>query len=528
MPLFDPSAGFHLAKAGMDRNIRLSDEVCIQEKNRIRANNAGWTALLERQREVLLRERSELLAAGVIMPWKISASQCGWPIWQIVMAVVFISAGFGFTRMSFEPFDLSPKSLLLCSVGIACLCAYATSEFLEKTHHKKIVVGLSIVLFALSVSGLAMLASVRGDLFAHHLQKVAISEEAGSATANDSGLAFYANAAPKMRLFLTLLSLSLELAGGFALHEVRIALKARRVQPSPECLRLQIVEEEIGQTDAHLIVLRNEPEVFEAEFRRNHAIGLLDAASRHASKAYPNWPATLALLAMLGVGSRLYGQSIDLWDALDYSATSKATSYDGSAAYMKNIQAAARIIESLPAGSRVTVAGISDQSFSRPLTLLTGEIPNSPGRLSEFDQIAATRNRLVTRLLRTTSSIKPDYQATDILGCLMAAGIAFGNTPHMHHVLVIHSDMRQSATPLNIENDSTVPVVAALRTVAREQLFADLSGVDVFIYGVHAAGKDVRYWRSLREFWAAYFERCHANLHDFSPTRETPKLGQAQ
>ena len=110
----------------------------------------------------------------------------------------------------------------------------------------------------------------------------------------------------------------------------------------------------------------------------------------------------------------------------------------------------------------------------------------------------------------------------------MGAGIAFGNTPHMRHLLVLHSDMRQSAPPLNIEDDSTVPVATALQTVAREQLFADLSGAEVFVYGVHAAGKDVRYWQSLRQFWAAYFERCHANLRAFSPTREMPNLIQTQ
>ena len=94
----------------------------------------------------------------------------------------------------------------------------------------------------------------------------------------------------------------------------------------------------------------------------------------------------------------------------------------------------------------------------------------------------------------------------------------------MRHVLVIHSDMRQSASPLDIEHARVVPMRAALATVDRQHLFAELSGVEVFIYGVHAVGKDFAYWQSLREFWAAYFERCHANVRAFSLMREMPNL----
>ena len=74
------------------------------------------------------------------------------------MAVIFCLAGFGFTLMSFEPFGLDPEILWLCSIGTACLCAYATAQFLDKTELEAIVLGLSIMLFVLSLAGLATLA----------------------------------------------------------------------------------------------------------------------------------------------------------------------------------------------------------------------------------------------------------------------------------------------------------------------------------------------------------------------------------
>ena len=170
------------------------------------------------------------------------------------------------------------------------------------------------------------------------------------------------------------------------------------------------------------------------------------------------------------------------------------------------------------------MAAITDQSFGRPLTLMTGEIPKSPGKLREYDQIVAARNRLAARLRNVAASIKPDYQTTDLLGFLNAAAMIFRTTPHMRHVLVMHSDMRQSAPPLDIEHMRVVSVEAAIASVDKRHLVADLSGVEVFIYGAHAVGKDIAYWRSLRDFWAAYFERCHATLREFSIMRDTPNL----
>jgi hypothetical protein len=289
------------------------------------------------------------------------------------------------------------------------------------------------------------------------------------------------------------------------------------------------VEQEIGKTEARLAFLENEPDVFECEFRRNVYLGLLNGISRY-TRISRTWWITIPYLTLLGscANTNLHGQSLNVLDAIDYSATSRATSYDGVAAHAQNIDAAARIIGSLPPGTRLTVSAISDQSFARPYVLLSGDIPSDPGKYREYDRIAAARNRLAADLRKIAASTAPTFPSTDILGFLMAAGYAFGNSPRTRHVLVIHSDMRQSARPLDIEHVAAVPVRVALATVARERLFADLAGVDVYVYGVHAVGKDVRYWQSLREFWAAYFEQCHANVRAFSMTREIPDLGESK
>lgn len=524
--MFDPSAAFHIANAGITRNVALAGEICAQEKERIRLTNEIERVPLLRRREVLLRERSELQSALALTP-RIAAQPHTWPVWYAIMAAIFTLGGLGFTRLCFDSFGFESSVRWLLSVSAACLFAFATAYLLERTDVKPLFLGISITLFALSLGGVVTLALVRGDLFLLHLQNLAAGGDKGSDEAVKNALAFYAATAPKMRLFLTLLSVALETAAGLAIHEVRVVMKSRRPRVSPESQRLLVVEHEIGETETQIIFLQNEPETFECEFRRNLMLGLLDGVARHTGVSRNVW-ASLALVVVLGSGTILRGQAIDEVEALDYSATSKAMTYDGHAAHAENIAAAARIIEHLPQGSRFTVSAISDQSFARPFLLLSGTIPDNPGPLKEYDEIIAARHRLAAMLRTIAAATAPNYPSTDILGFLMAAGITFHNTPHMRHVLVLHSDMRQSARPLDIEHIPAVAVSAALGTVAREHLFADLTGVEVYIYGVHAVGKDVRYWQSLRDFWAAYFERCHANLRAFSMTRENPDFSESR
>lgn len=514
---FNAGAGFHLATAGTDRNVQFAEHVGALEKQRIRVANEPEISRLQLMLVVFEAERRQLQEFLKVAA-KVAAVQAPYPFWQTIMAVVFVLAGFAFTRMSFEPFDFNPMLTWVCSVGIACLCAYATAEFLEKTNLSAIVLGIAIVLFVASVVGLATLASVRGDIFVHHLQSLAASQDGNSP---DAGLAFYTKVAPKMSAFLILLSLALELAGGLAVHEVKVALRARSLVPSPESRRLSAVESEISNTEAQLTFLRNEPEVFEHEYRRNLYIGLMAGAAHHA-RSYAKWP-SITLAVFLVVGSTIRAQAVNVLEGLDLTATSKVQGYDGATANALNMESASYMITKLPPGSRITVAGISDESFSRPFVLLSGAIPADPGKLREYDEIIAARNRLSASLRRVAHSIEPRFQSTDILGFLMFAPMVFENAPTgMRRVLVIHSDMRQSAQPLDIEHVSAVDAASALRIVDEARLVPDLSGVAVFVYGVHAVGKDIRYWQTLRDFWAAYFRRCHATLRVFSMMREVP------
>ncbi len=111
---------------------------------------------------------------------------------------------------------------------------------------------------------------------------------------------------------------------------------------------------------------------------------------------------------------------------------------------------------------------------------------------------------------------------------MLIAGEAFRESPKTRNALWIFGDMRQSAPPVDIEHALTVPSAAALRTAEHANLIADLSGVDVYVLGVHGAGRSVHYWQSLRDFWATYFEKCHANLREFSMMRDVRDFAPVQ
>lgn len=192
----------------------------------------------------------------------------------------------------------------------------------------------------------------------------------------------------------------------------------------------------------------------------------------------------------------------------------------------QDIEAAARVISRLTPGAHIDVFAITDQSFARPVSLLTGLIPTEPGPLRFIDQIQISRNRLAAQLRTAAQSVKPDFQQSDVIGFLVLAGQIM-RTRDGRHAVVVFSDMRNFTRELDIESPAVVPVATALQRVKQQNLIADLKDADVFVYGVHAGGKNIKYASSLEQFWRAYFIAAGAHLRVFSMFRDAPDLSGA-
>jgi hypothetical protein len=50
-------------------------------------------------------------------------------------------------------------------------------------------------------------------------------------------------------------------------------------------------------------------------------------------------------------------------------------------------------------------------------------------------------------------------------------------------------------------------------------------GLRVYALGVDGAVKDMAYWQTLRDFWAAYLKRTGADLKSYSVLRDPADLG---
>jgi hypothetical protein len=91
-------------------------------------------------------------------------------------------------------------------------------------------------------------------------------------------------------------------------------------------------------------------------------------------------------------------------------------------------------------------------------------------------------------------------------------------------VLVIYSDMRQDTRQLDSNRSASPGIDATLTTVNRGHLFADLRGVNVYVLGADASGRDIAQWDSLKQFWVAYFAKAGATLSGYSVLCGAPKL----
>jgi hypothetical protein len=416
-------------------------------------------------------------------------------------------------------------------VALAVVCAYATEETLEKCNSYRLIVVTAVVSLVTSLAGLIVLALVRGEVFALYLRSVTSAALTDSSAVAPTGIVnavqFYETAAHELQLFFALLAVAMELATGLAIYEARKIM----VPPAKDALdillqQIRNVEREMVRLLHRIEFLKREPDIFMNQFSRDFYLGLTQGAARRAIKRAG--PMAAALLLYICVASHpALAQQVDAVVSIDLSRSSAAKGYDGILEHEKNVDAAAELIGGLPAGARFRVIGITDQSFSLPLILLAGQIPKERGPLEFIDQVAVARKRSVAEMRAVGQATPPAYAYTDVIGFLFLAADLFHQSTRSRQVLVIFSDMRHSATLPNIDAPALVPVAAALQTVERHNQIADLHGIDVYVYGVHDAGKDVAYWQSIRSFWTQYFAKSGATLKAFSMMRDVVNLGGA-
>ena len=440
-----------------------------------------------------------------------------------VVALALTVAGFFLSLLAFEPFRLGWKSYLYC-VGIALVCPFCVDKCLKQWDCHPLLKGATAIACVAAIASLMLLAVIRGDLVGQQLKDTesqsVVIDDGGPAPQNDNH--FYDNALPLLQLTMALLAVAMELGAGLALHELKRLGADSDEDARTIAQELMRVRLHIAALGSGIVTRTNEGAVFEERFQRDFCRAMLTHAGRKALGKVLALALCLTLLSSARV--RADEQLLNLVIMIDLSGSVASKGPDGKTDFQKDVAAAADVLAQIPAGTHVTVLGITANSFAEPDILLRANMPQDPGYFGE--RLAAAHGELVRAWQTRSDRLSPTERQTDILGALLVASQLLRKEPTSRNLLVLYSDMRNTTDHLNLERLRAVDVEANSTALKRHGLIADLRGVSVYVEGVDAAGLQTDQWDRVRRFWEAYFGGAGAALATYETLHETPHLGR--
>jgi hypothetical protein len=268
--------------------------------------------------------------------------------------------------------------------------------------------------------------------------------------------------------------------------------------------------------------LSNEGPVYVARFWNNFYRAMLTHTMR---KAITKLFLVLLFLPAISRAQVPVVNHLNLVVEIDLSSSVAAKGHDDKTEFEKNLAAITRLLSQVPSNSRVTILGITENSFSQPYVLLSAKTMGDKGYFGE--KLAGARQQIIRVWRDRSAHLQPNAPGTDILGSLVVAGQILQQAPHVERkVLVLFSDMREFTRHLNFETQLNIQMDTALAKVDEGRFLPNLKGVDVYVLGADAAGQELAHWDRVREFWATYFQKVGANLKTYSVIREPLDLGQ--
>jgi hypothetical protein len=501
---------------------RHSASFCASERQRIETvNRPAVLALRARVGQLRAQEQDlenriyQALPPGTVQARRRKA------IFRYAIAALLTVAAFIFSVLAFDPYQLGWKAWLYC-LGIAIVTPFLVDRILERWASPRLVNVLATVAGIAAIVSLILLAEIRGDLLAQQVTNTpsAVIDDAGNAPPPAPENTFYEHTLGLLRLVMAFLAFAIEIGAGIALHEAGQLASADGEDGTSLRRELASLREQMIVHGHEVWALENAGTAFEHEFWRDFYRSLLNGVKRGALQKIVIVALSLGIFAH---GEERAGNRLNVVVLLDLSKSEAVQGHDSRAEFAKNVQSVSNTMAALPAGSKVSVIGITDDSFATPYIILSAELAGDEGYFKE--RLANGRAALVRAWQTRSAGLAPSYAQTDILGALLVASEVFHeSTDDRRKVIVVLSDMKQATHALNLERRSTVQTTTAMQQVTNGKLLADLHGVDVYAEGVDGAGESVRYWQSLHDFWTAYFARAGATLTGYSALRPVPEF----
>jgi hypothetical protein len=200
----------------------------------------------------------------------------------------------------------------------------------------------------------------------------------------------------------------------------------------------------------------------------------------------------------------------------DVLGIDRSTSAQFHGEFKQNLKAAGYYLKNISTpGTRAVLLGITEQSFGAPV-ILDWTVPTEIGRFGE--RLSSARLQVLKELEIKTQILTPTEKGSDLFGFFARASLILKDGTIGTKRLIVLSDMRQVGRGYNFERHIDDPA-SLVKKVQQEGLIPDLTGVQVWMLGVHTAGIDERQWRRLYDFWNLYNEKSGSELKTFSPDR---------
>lgn len=513
------SVGGQVGCEAADYALQRAQDFCDAEQQRIEAANQPKIMSLRAQGSFLENEERELKERIRRAPppgdfrSRQRKSRFFWTMFIILWAV-----GVALAVLTLHPYRLGWASAFVC-VGIALAAPFGLDRLLEHCEHPYLIKTITIVACTAVLTSIVMLARIRGAVLMQQIEASSpvVVLASDSRTSPEPQNDFFAETLPQLKNAMALLSLAMELLAGLALYEARRQGDDSGDDGGQLTIELGVVHDKMASLVNEIGKLQNEAAEFVGGFWRDYNRAMLKAVTRNALGKV-----AVLLLCMALSGARMAAAEsrVHVVVGVDLSRSVSIADHNQAAEFQKNLGAIGNLLTRLPAGSKSTVIGITDDSFAQPDILLSAEISGDEGYFKE--RLASARRKVAGAWTQRAARLAPAFPRTDILGGLLVAGELFKQTPRARNILVIFSDMRQQTPALALESRGAIPADRLLAKVEQERLLAVLQGVEVYILGVDSAGKSVAYWTELRDFWTAYFRRAGADVKTYSVLRDVP------
>jgi hypothetical protein len=495
------------------------ERLALVNEPRIQELNAYGSHLA--QRETMLVERLRHAAPPGDVPRRLRKSRFYW-----IMGIALAVAAFCFSVIGLAPYRLGWTGYLYC-LGVAVVTPFAVEEFLKVFRSERLGKIVATAVFLAAVVGGGVLAEIRGDLLARETEQSSASVRIEDGNPNPVPAppeeTFYKSTRDLLRIMMILFAFAIDLGAGVAIHHALALGEVTDEDPDMLLRQLGEVRQQLGAVVAEITALTNGPAVFVSRFWRDFYRAMLTQTSQ---KAITKRLRVLILLPVLWSARACAEDRWNLTAALDLSISEGVKSMNQKTPFERNVDGVARLLASVPSGSRVTVIGITSDSIRDPTPILRAELAADDGYFGE--RLAAGRAELERVWRARAARLAPSARGTDILGALQLVHELFSSEPGRggRNVLVIFSDMRNATPTLNLETPHLEDVNSMLKKLERHAEIADLTGVTVYVVGANGGGKNIRDWQAIKEFWIAYFGRAGARCGGYSTLITLPTLAQ--